>query len=88
MIDERIKSVLENLISCVNVIGSVDLDPYTGLKINYCSIMCMTKASMTYTVTFIYLHASLFLNIITSKWHKLCRAALMAMTVACNDCTQ
>ena len=39
---------------------TVDLDPFTGVKINHCSIICMTNALMTDTVTFIYLHAGLF----------------------------
>ena len=65
MIDERKKSVLQNLISCINLTGS-DI----------------------YSYYYIFTCKSFFFNIITSKWRKLCRAALKAMTVACNDCNQ
>ena len=66
---------------------TLDLDPFTGVKINHCSIMYDKCFNDRYSYFYIFTCKS-FLNIITSKWRKLCRAALMAMTVACNDCNQ
>ena len=51
---------------------SVDIDQYTGIKIDHCSIKRMTNTLITYTKTSIYLHASMFLEYYNVEMAQLC----------------